>query len=93
MPSLPRRRFGQLVVAAASLPLLAAAAPPVSAPGDAPASPLTPAQMEQYRKGLPETQAELKTLHQFPLGYGDEPDFTFSAVGPVPAAPAEVKRG
>lgn len=83
MPSFNRRHFGKLIAgAAAALPLTAAAARSGAATDDkAAAAPLTPDQMAQYRKRLPDQSKELDKLHSFDLGYGYEPDFIFRAVG------------
>ena len=94
MPSFNRRHFGKLIAgAAAALPLTAAATRTAAATDEkagtaAAVTPLTPEQMEEYRKALPDQAKELDKLHHFDLGYGYEPDFIFRAVGPAhrPAA-------
>ncbi|MHB8734814.1 MAG: hypothetical protein ACYC6M_05865 [Terriglobales bacterium] len=85
MSKLSRRRLGSL---AGSMALGAWAAPALSradvasaAPSavtDA-ATPLTPSQMEQYRKTLPDHAKSLGHLHQFPLPYDLGPAFIFRA--------------
>lgn len=83
MPSFNRRRFGQILAAAAALPLTAVPAQTVTSEEEAAvATPLTPAQMEQYRKALPDQSKQLDKLRSFDLGYGYEPDFIFRAVAP-----------
>jgi len=87
MSSISRRRLGSL---AGSVALGAWAAPAFSvtpSAGTAPAvatdaaSPLTPSQMEQYRKTLPDHAKSLTHLRQFPLAYDLAPDFVFRAAG------------
>jgi len=96
VPPFNRRHFGKLIAgAAAALPLTAAAARTTAATGEAAdaAAPLTPTQMEQYRKTLPDQSKELDKLHSFDLGYGYEPDFIFRAVGPrQPAARTSARK-
>ena len=85
MPSFNRRHFGKLIAGAAAAIPLAAAAPRTAAEADekpaAAATPLTPEQMEQYRKALPDQRKELDKLHGFNLGYGYEPDFIWRRLG------------
>lgn len=97
MPSFNRRHFGKLIAgAAAAVPLAAArrtAATDEHASAVAAAAPLTPEQMAQYRKTLPDQLKALDKLHSFELGYGYEPDFIFRAAGPDGnAAPVRAHR-
>ncbi len=87
MPPFNRRHFGKLIAgAAAAIPLTAAVSQTAAAIDEKPgaaaaATPLTPEQMEQYRKALPDKRKELDKLHGFNLGYGYEPDFVTRQLG------------
>ena len=87
MSSISRRRLGSLVGSVAlgtwAAPAFSVTAPATTTPALAAeaATPLTPSQMEQYRKTLPDHVKSLTHLRQFPLAYNLAPDFVFRAAG------------
>ncbi len=87
---LTRRRLAQWAVALFAAPhALAALPPPVATAVKLPFT-LHPDQLPIYKKELAGQAREAASLRRFPLGYGYEPDFVFSA---LPARPARRRRG